>query len=108
MIISKISFIVEDAKIVAELITSFTIFEQIYLQREPPTTVSLRQVLARLYEARLIYLSKAKKYFKQSVTIIIIDAVDECDFEQGASLLEALESILKDAFGMIKILVSSR
>jgi hypothetical protein len=42
------------------------------------------------------------------VMIIIVDAVDECDFEKRASLLEALESILQNSFGMVKIFVSSR
>jgi hypothetical protein len=64
--IQKFSFIVEDAEMIAELITRSAIFEQIYLYRESATTANLRQALSKLYNAVVLYLSEARKYFKDS------------------------------------------
>ena len=43
-----------------------------------------------------------------SMTIIIVDALDECDPLRRESLLDAFEHILKESVGLVKILVSSR
>lgn len=42
------------------------------------------------------------------MTTIIIDALDECDPSKLDKLLGALEKILQDSFGLVKIFVSSR
>jgi hypothetical protein len=42
------------------------------------------------------------------LTTIVIDALDECDPERRADLLEALEAILRDSSHLVKIFVSSR
>lgn len=42
------------------------------------------------------------------ITTIVIDALDECDPEKRADLLEALESILRESASLVKIFVSSR
>ncbi|PVH75975.1 ankyrin [Cadophora sp. DSE1049] len=42
------------------------------------------------------------------ITTIVIDALDECDLEKRADLLEALESILRESASLVKIFVSSR
>ena len=42
------------------------------------------------------------------LTIIIIDALDECDLSSRGDLLDALSRILQDSCGLVKILVSSR
>lgn len=39
---------------------------------------------------------------------IVVDALDECDPDKRADLLEALESILRDSVSLVKIFVSSR
>ncbi|KAF6227916.1 hypothetical protein HO133_007644 [Letharia lupina] len=43
-----------------------------------------------------------------SMTIIVVDALDECDAEMRQSLLDAFEHILKESVGLVKIFVSSR
>lgn len=43
-----------------------------------------------------------------NMTIIVVDALDECDAEMRQSLLDALEHILKESVGLVKIFVSSR
>jgi hypothetical protein len=42
------------------------------------------------------------------LTLIIIDAFDECDPEKRADLLEALETILRESSSLVKIFISSR
>ncbi|KAH7310162.1 hypothetical protein BKA65DRAFT_559174 [Rhexocercosporidium sp. MPI-PUGE-AT-0058] len=42
------------------------------------------------------------------ISTIVIDALDECDPEKRADLLEALESILRKSTSLVKIFVSSR
>lgn len=43
-----------------------------------------------------------------SMTVIIVDALDECDPLLRQSLLDAFEYILKESVGLVKIFVSSR
>ena len=43
-----------------------------------------------------------------SMTIIIVDALDECDPSMRQSLLDAFEHILKESVSLVKIFVSSR
>ena len=43
-----------------------------------------------------------------SMTIIVVDALDECDPQMRQSLLDAFEYILKESAGLVKIFVSSR
>ena len=42
------------------------------------------------------------------LTVIVIDALDECDLTKRTDLLEALETILRQASSLVKIFVSSR
>jgi len=42
------------------------------------------------------------------LTTIIIDALDECNPEKRADLLDALEMILRDSKNIVKIFISSR
>jgi hypothetical protein len=42
------------------------------------------------------------------LTTIVIDAVDECDPEERADLLETLETILRESLHLVKIFLSSR
>ena len=42
------------------------------------------------------------------VTLLFIDALDECDKEERPKLLEALQAILQHSHQMVKIFVSSR
>ena len=43
-----------------------------------------------------------------SMTIIVVDALDECDPVRRQNLLDAFEHILKESVGLVKIFVSSR
>lgn len=45
---------------------------------------------------------------KYDITTIIVDALDECDFETRQSLLDAFEDILRESAGLVKIFLSSR
>lgn len=56
-------------------------------------------------ESRLLILQLAEYY---SLTIIVIDALDECDSERRTVLLEILELILQEFSSLMKIFVSSR
>ena len=56
-------------------------------------------------ESRELILQFAEQY---PLTTIVIDALDECDHERRAELLEALEAILHDSTSLVKIFVSSR
>jgi len=42
------------------------------------------------------------------LTMIVIDALDECDPERLPDLLEALETILRESSSLVKVFVSSR
>ena len=42
------------------------------------------------------------------MTVIVIDALDECDPEKREKLFEALEKIFEEAPGLVKVFVSSR
>ena len=42
------------------------------------------------------------------IATIVIDALDECDPDKRQVLLDALESILQDSIGLVKIFISSR
>lgn len=42
------------------------------------------------------------------LTLIVIDAFDECDPDKRADLLEALEAILRESSSLVKIFISSR
>lgn len=59
----------------------------------------------RLDESCALVIQLAEQY---PMTTIVIDALDECDPEKRADLLEALESILRDSTSLVKIFVSSR
>lgn len=56
-------------------------------------------------ESRALILQFTEQY---PLTTIVIDALDECDPERRAELLEALEAILQDSTSLVKIFVSSR
>lgn len=56
-------------------------------------------------ESRLLILQLVEYY---PLTIIVIDALDECDSEKRTDLLETLESILQESSSLVKIFVSSR
>ncbi len=45
---------------------------------------------------------------QRTITTIVIDALDECDLSSRAELLEALDQVLEESAGLIKILISSR
>lgn len=59
----------------------------------------------RLEESRDLILELVKQY---RMTTIVIDALDEIDSEKRHALLEALEDILQEAVGLVKVFVSSR
>ena len=56
-------------------------------------------------ESLLLILELANYY---PLITIVIDALDECDPERRADLLEAFESILQQSSSLVKIFVSSR
>jgi hypothetical protein len=58
-----------------------------------------------LEESRALILQLVEHY---QLTTIVIDALDECDPERRADLLETLEEILQESSSLIKIFVSSR
>ncbi len=45
---------------------------------------------------------------QRTITTIVIDALDECDLSSRAELLEALDQVVEESVGLIKILISSR
>ncbi|KAI4201139.1 MAG: hypothetical protein LQ350_003453 [Teloschistes chrysophthalmus] len=45
---------------------------------------------------------------QRTLTTIVIDALDECDLESRAELLESLDCLVEDSAGLVKILISSR
>ncbi|KAH6662692.1 hypothetical protein B0J14DRAFT_685218 [Halenospora varia] len=56
-------------------------------------------------ESRALILQLVKHYL---LTTIMIDALDKCDLERRADLLETLELILQESSSLVKIFVSSR
>ena len=56
-------------------------------------------------ESRALILQLVEHY---QLTTIVIDALDECDPERQADLLETLEEILQESSSLVKIFVSSR
>lgn len=56
-------------------------------------------------ESRALILQLVEQY---QLTTIVIDALDECDPERRADLLESLEEILQESTSLVKIFVSSR
>jgi len=59
----------------------------------------------RIDESRALIIQLIEHY---PLTTIIIDALDECDSDSRADLLETLETILQESSSMVKIFVSSR
>ena len=59
----------------------------------------------RIEESCALILQLVEHY---PLTTIVVDALDECDPEKRADLLEKLETILRHSSNLIKIFVSSR
>jgi hypothetical protein len=59
----------------------------------------------RMDESRKLIVQLIEHY---PLTLIIIDAFDECDPDKRADLLEALETILRESSSLVKIFISSR
>ena len=59
----------------------------------------------KIDENRLLIFQLVEHY---SLTIIVINAFDECDPERRTDLLKILESILQESSNLVKIFVSSR
>jgi hypothetical protein len=59
----------------------------------------------RINESCALIIQLAEYY---PLTTIVIDALDECDSERRADLLDALETILRESSHLVKIFVSSR
>ncbi|KAI9669918.1 MAG: hypothetical protein M1831_006954 [Alyxoria varia] len=45
---------------------------------------------------------------QRTLTTIVIDALDECDLDSRAELLESLDQVVEESAGLTKILISSR
>lgn len=58
-----------------------------------------------LDDSRDLIVRLAEEY---SMTIIVVDALDECDPQMRQSLLDAFEHVLRESVGLVKIFVSSR
>jgi len=56
----------EGVELVSNLITRYTIVEQLYLQKPSSAKDQLTQAILRLYSTVLIYLSKAKSYYQRN------------------------------------------
>ena len=59
----------------------------------------------RIEESCALILQLTEHY---PLTIIVVDALDECDPEKRADLLEKLQTILRDSSNLVKVFVSSR
>ncbi|KAH8589487.1 hypothetical protein B0O99DRAFT_333678 [Bisporella sp. PMI_857] len=59
----------------------------------------------RIDESRALIIQLVEHY---PMTTIVIDALDECDPENRADLLETLEAVLRESSNLVKIFVSSR
>jgi hypothetical protein len=59
----------------------------------------------RIGESSALIIQLVENY---PLTTIVIDALDECDPEKRADLLETLETILRESSRLVKIFVSSR
>lgn len=56
-------------------------------------------------ESRALIIQLVEHY---PLTTIVIDALDECNLEKRADLLETLETILQESSSLVKIFLSSR
>jgi hypothetical protein len=56
-------------------------------------------------ESRALIIQLIEHY---SLTTIVIDALDECDPESRADLMDTLEAVLQESSSLVKIFVSSR
>ena len=63
-----------------------------------PNIIPLEESLKLLIELNEIH----------GMTIIIVDALDECNPETRQSLLDAFEDLMRESAGLVKIFVSSR
>ena len=59
----------------------------------------------RIEESCDLIIQLAESY---QLTIIVIDALDECNPEKRSDLLDALEKILQESANLIKVFISSR
>jgi hypothetical protein len=59
----------------------------------------------RIEESRDLIIQLAELY---PLTIIVIDALDECNPEKRSDLLDALDMILRECSNLIKVFISSR
>lgn len=57
---------IEGLEVISHLITRYAIFEDLYLQRDIAARGELEVMLTGLYAEALIYLAKARKYFRTS------------------------------------------
>lgn len=79
----------------------------------PPMVVTYKNREAEGFASGSLQMNESRALLIQLVeyyplTIIVIDALDECDPEKRADLLEALEEILQNSSRLVKIFVSSR
>ena len=63
---ANFAFVLEGAASIAEMISRYAIFEELYLQSASSAANQLKGALVQLYAATMIYLSKAKSYFDQN------------------------------------------
>ena len=56
---------IEGVEFVSNLITRYSIVEQLYLQRPSAAKEQLTQAIIKLYSHVLIYLFKAKNYYQK-------------------------------------------
>ena len=77
----------------ARSISRYAVFENIYLRHSSSATVKLKEALVGLYAAILLYLSKAKAFFKQSTPKRLLKGVFVAEEEfQELSTKISLES----------------
>lgn len=63
---AKFVFVIESAASIAEMISHYAIFEELYLQSASFAVNKLKGALVQLYAVIMIYLFKAKSYFDQN------------------------------------------
>jgi hypothetical protein len=79
----------------------------------PPVVASYKKREAEGFASGLLRIDESRALIIQLVehyplTTVVIDALDECDPEKRADLLETLEAILQESSRLVKIFVSSR
>jgi hypothetical protein len=79
----------------------------------PPMVEAYRKREAEGYASGSLRIDESRALIMQLVehyplTTIVIDALDECDPENRADLLETLEAVLRESASLVKIFVSSR